>query len=51
VFVTRLFALFTRFGGANSAYVAVAGGMAVRAALGAATAGSIGVALIEERRK
>lgn len=64
VFVTALFALFTRFGGPASAYTSVAAGMLVWAAgkyaldltapyllgLLAATAGYVGVALVEARR-
>jgi Na+/proline symporter len=63
VFVTALFALFTRFGGPRSAFVSVAGGMLVWAAgryllalqapyltgLVAATCGYVAVALIESR--
>jgi SSS family solute:Na+ symporter len=63
VFVTALFALFTRFGGPRSAFVSVASGMLVWAAgkylfavpapyltgLLAAVAGYVGVALIEAR--
>jgi Na+/proline symporter len=63
VFVTALFALFTRFGGPRSALVSVASGMLVWAAgryllplpvpyltgLLAATVGYVGVALVEAR--
>lgn len=65
VFVTALFALFTRFGGSASAYASVAAGMLVWAAgkyavglatpylfgLLAATIAYVGVALLELRRK
>ncbi len=64
MFVTTLFALFTRFGGPRSAFASVASGMLVWAAgkylfaapapyltgLLAAAAGYVGVALIEVRR-
>src|SRR5262245_10761637 len=64
VFVTALFALFTRFGGPASAYASVAAGLFVWAGgkyalnltapyllgLSAALVGYVGVALLEERR-
>ena len=64
VFVTALFALFTRFGGAASAYASVAAGLLVWAGgkyalnltapyllgLLAALLGYVGMALLEERR-
>jgi Na+/proline symporter len=64
VFVTALFALFTRFGGPASAYTSVAAGMLVWAGgkyalnltapyllgLLAATVGYVGVALLQARR-
>jgi Na+/proline symporter len=64
VFVTALFALFTRFGGPASAYTSVAAGLLVWAGgkyalaltapyllgLAAALVGYVGMALLEERR-